>query len=126
MKREARNRVTEIVRKKISKFASTFAALLSATDLTVDVSAQLEDIRHAMLESLSVIPAGTPGLDKTWGAIARAGAAQTLWYLRSDLMALLAEQRGEMVARKNLEHITQLFQGLVPSSLLGASRKPKK
>jgi hypothetical protein len=114
------------VRNRISKFATTFAGLLGAADKSVDVSAQLEDIRHAMLASLSDIPAGTLGLDKTWGAIARAGAAQSLWYLRSDLLALLAAHHGEVDARKDLDNITQMFRGLVPASLMGSGRKPKK
>ena len=114
------------MRKRISKFVTTFAGLLSAADMTVDVSAQLEDIRHAMLACLSDIPAGTLGLDKTWGAIARAGAAQSLWYLRSDLLALLADHRGEVDARKELEDITQMFRGVIPESLLKSGRKPKK
>jgi hypothetical protein len=114
------------VRNRISKFATTFAGLLGAADKTVDVSSQLEDIRHAMLASLSDIPAGTLGLDKTWGAIARAGAAQSLWYLRSDLLALLAAHHGEVDARKDLDNITLMFRGLVPASLMGSGRRPKK
>ena len=113
------------MRNRISKFATTFAGLLGAADTSVDVSAQLEDIRHAMLASLSDIPAGTVGLEKTWGAIARAGAAQSLWYLRSDLLALLADHRGEVDARKDLDTITQMFRGLVPTTLLSSVRKPK-
>jgi hypothetical protein len=115
-----------MVRKRLTQFATTFAGLLGAADTSVDASAQLEDIRHAMLASLSAIPANAAGLDKTWGAIARAGAAQTLWYLRSDLLSLLADHRGEVDARKDLEHITQMFRGMVPAGLLSASRGPKK
>ena len=115
-----------MVRNKLSKFATTFAGLLTSSEPALDASAQLEDIRHAMLESLSAIPAGTPGLEKTWGAIARAGAAQTLWYLRSDLMAILADQRGEIDAGKALDHITQMFRGMVPAALLSTNRRPKK
>jgi hypothetical protein len=115
-----------MVRNKLSKFATTFAGLLGVADTTVEVSAQLEDIRHAMLASLADIPAGTLGLDKTWGAIARAGAAQSLWYLRSDLLSLLADHCGEVDARKELDNITQMFRGVVPASLLNSGRKPKK
>jgi hypothetical protein len=114
------------VRNRISKFATTFAGLLGAVETTVGVGAQIEEIRHAMLASLSDIPPGTLGLDKTWGAIARAGAAQSLWYLRSDLLALLAAHRGELGARQDLDNITQMFRGVVPQSLLNSSRKPKK
>ena len=114
------------VRNRISKFATTFAGLLGAAEVTVDAGAQLEGIRHAMLVSLAVIPSDTPGLDRIWGAIARAGAAQTLWYLRSDLLALLADQSGEVDARKELDHITKMFHGLVPAGLLSAGRRPKK
>jgi hypothetical protein len=115
-----------MVSNRISRFATTFAGLLGSPDKSVDVSAQLEDIRHAMLASLSDIPAGTLGLEKTWGAIARAGAAQSLWYLRSDLLALLADHQGEVDARKELDTITRKFRGLVPESLLNSGGRPKK
>jgi hypothetical protein len=114
------------VRKSLTKFATTFAGLLQASDASIDAGAQLEDIRHAMLASLSAIPPHTRGLEKTWGAIARAGAAQTLWYLRSDLLALLAAHCGEARARQDLDQITQMFRGLVPAALMGGSRRPKK
>ena len=113
------------MRNRISRFATTFAGLLGASDTKVDTCAQLEEIRHAMLTSLTDIPTGTTGVDKTWGAIARAGAAQSLWDLRSDLLALLADHRGEVDARKDLETITQMFRGLVPASLLSSGRKPR-
>jgi hypothetical protein len=115
-----------MVRKRLSNFVTTFAGFLGAAETIIDVSEQLEEIRHAMLSCLSDIPAGTPGLDKTWGAIARAGAAQSLWYLRSDLLALLADHRGEVDARKDLANITQMFRGVIPESLLNSGRKPKK
>lgn len=115
-----------MVRKRLSKFVTTFAGLLGAAETSLDATGQLEDIRHAMLASMSDVPAGTLGLEKTWGAIARAGAAQSLWYLRSDLLALLAAHRGEVAARTDLENITQMFRGAVPESLLKSGRKPKK
>jgi hypothetical protein len=114
------------VRKRLTKFATTFAGLLQPADAAVDTGAQLEDIRHVMLASLSAIPTHTLGLEKTWGAIARAGAAQTLWYLRSDLLALLASHCGEAKARESLDQITQMFRGLVPDGLMGGNRRPKQ
>ena len=48
---------------------------------------------------------------------------QTLWYLRSDLMGVLANRKGEATATDQLRDITQLFQGLVPKGLKSRSNR---
>jgi hypothetical protein len=42
-----------------------------------------------------------------------------LWYLRSDVMAVLCESAGELAARARMTIITQMFDGLVPAGLMG-------
>jgi hypothetical protein len=42
---------------------------------------------------------------------------ETLWFLRGDLMALLASSHGEAAARGRLAAITGMFEGLVPEGL---------
>lgn len=46
-----------------------------------------------------------------------ANDVQALWYLRGDLMAALATIHGEMAARKKIQSITHMFQGLLPNGL---------
>jgi hypothetical protein len=75
----------------------------------------MEDIREAMLELLGELgPQRFPNVTRR---IRYAGDVQGLWYLRGDLMAVLADLHGEAVARERLEAVTELFQGLVPGSM---------
>lgn len=100
------------MRKSISRFTSSFAALLFDQASVIDVSDRLESIRDAMLEALLDI--GQKNETKVvWNAIARAVEIDALWYLRSDLLQLLADFWGEPVAREKLKEITKLFQGVV-------------
>jgi hypothetical protein len=75
----------------------------------------MEDIRESMLSEL-----GQNGL-KQFPQITRriryAGDVQGLWYLRGDLMAALAAMHGELAARKRVQSITSMFEGLLPNSL---------
>jgi hypothetical protein len=73
-----------------------------------------ELIRAAILESLD----GAASADAA--ALARraraAAGAERLWYLRMDLMTVLASALGEAAARGKLREINQLFQELLPGS----------
>lgn len=43
---------------------------------------------------------------------------QALWFMRGELMALLAHVHGEAAARQKLEVLSDMFRDLLPSSLL--------
>jgi hypothetical protein len=43
---------------------------------------------------------------------------QALWFMRGELMALLAHVHGEAAARQKLESLSEMFRDLLPSSLL--------
>lgn len=79
------------------------------------IEESIEDIREAML--------GLMGDDasRQYPQVTRrlryAGDIQALWYLRGDLMAVLASRHGEMEARRQVESITEMFDGLLPGSL---------
>ncbi|MES2633655.1 MAG: hypothetical protein V4669_11835 [Pseudomonadota bacterium] len=49
--------------------------------------------------------------------ITYAGEIQGLWFLRGELMAVLANLHGETVARELIGEVSQLFDGLVPDGL---------
>lgn len=80
----------------------------------------LEEVRYAMIECL----VGLSGSE-----IARmnmrlryASDIEALWYLRSDLRAVLVPLRGEPLANATLAGLTPLFQGQLPRALGGASK----
>ena len=102
------------MRKTISRFTSSFAALLSDQDTVLNVDGRLESIRAAMLDALMELER-VQGSD-IWSKVDGAGEVQSLWYLRSELMALLAAHGGERIARQKLDAITELFRGVVPNN----------
>ena len=92
--------------------------LLGRTEPTPQVlNARIEVIREMMLQEL-----GDYG-EKKFPAVARriryAPDVQGLWYARSDVMAILANTYGEMVAREKIAKISGRFNGLLPKSLTG-------
>ncbi len=75
----------------------------------------IEDIRDAMLALI----AGAEG-DRTPHVTRRiryASDIQALWFLRGDLMAVLAASHGETAAREMLETVSEMFQDLLPHGL---------
>ena len=110
----------------ISRFATSFAALLTDTNTTVDVSGRIEDIRTAMLDALwAVEGAHAMSESQTWTAIERAREVQTLWYLRSDLFAEISAISGGEVAGLTVEKITEMFRGLVPQNQMGGRKRSR-
>ena len=74
-----------------------------------------DDIREEMLALLGDdAPKKFPTLTRR---IRYAADIHALWYLRGDLMAALATVRGERAAREKIGELTQMFKGLLPSSL---------
>lgn len=43
--------------------------------------------------------------------------AQSLWYTRGEVMAVLADMHGETIAREKIERISDKFRGLLPRGL---------
>jgi len=111
------------MRKFISRFATSFAALLTDTNTQVDVSGRIEEIRTAMFDALWALDSHTP---ETWTAIDRATDVETLWYLRSDLLKDVSAASGEDSAMLTLDKITEMFRGMVaPNQMPGRKRQRK-
>ena len=74
----------------------------------------LEDVRAAMLDM-----AGPPADDSALlvRRIRYAPDPQALWFLRSELMGLMARKEGEAMARTKLEMLSDMFRELLPSGL---------
>ena len=85
---------------------------VTPTESTLESST--EDIREAML---SLLGDAGPKYPHVTRRIRYANDIQALWYLRGDLMAVLASLHGEAQARQKMQGITQLFQGLLPGSM---------
>ncbi|WP_273948742.1 hypothetical protein [Curvibacter cyanobacteriorum] len=50
----------------------------------------------------------------------------SLWYLRGDLLHVLAARQGEMAARAQLDRLTPLFEGLLPKALTRAQKNGRE
>ena len=75
----------------------------------------IDDIREAMLGLLSTVgPERFPNVTRR---IRYATDVQALWFLRGDLMAVLASSHGEAVAREELAEISEMFENMLPEGL---------
>jgi hypothetical protein len=75
----------------------------------------MEDIRDSMLALLA--EAGEERAPHVTRRIRYAPDVQGLWYLRGDLMAVLASVDGEAVAREKIVALSRLFEGVLPQGL---------
>lgn len=111
----------------LTRFTSSFAALLSDENAPIDVSGRLEGIRYAMLDMLMELDTEHEnGAQAIWASVGRASEVQTLWYLRSDLLRVLSGSFGEMVAREKVGEITGMFRGIVPKNQMPSAQGIKR
>ena len=75
----------------------------------------IEDIRTSMLALIGDIE--EQKFLHVGRRIRYASEVMGLWYLRGDLMALLASRHGEVQARANLKTITDMFEDMLPKGL---------
>lgn len=86
---------------------------------SVRTESSLDSIRQAMLDALGALGASSYPVVQL--RVSYANEIQDLWYLRGDLMAVLAAIEGEAVARNKLAQISEMFKGLLPR---GMSSRP--
>jgi len=75
----------------------------------------MREIRLAMLECLA--QNGVDAKSVIHMRVAYANDIQDLWYLRGDVMAVIASREGEVAAKKKLAQISVRFDGLLPRAL---------
>jgi hypothetical protein len=75
----------------------------------------LDDVRQAMLDGLD--ESSAVGSHSVRMRVTYARDLQDLWYLRGDLMAVLAAMDGEVAARQKLLYISNMFKGHLPRGL---------
>ena len=109
--------------KSISRFASSFAAFLSDASSSIDAEQRMVDIRAEMLDALSQTKPHQPlAPSRTWYCVAGATDLQTLWYLRSNVLHVLADSQGEQAASARLQTITEMFRGVIPKNQMPVAR----
>lgn len=104
---------------KRSRFASSLMSLWGEAAPVPSAESRIKLIRQAMLDSLANL-GESPLLTRVYARVLYATDIQALWYLRGDLMNLLADWNGESVAKTRLVVITSMFNGLLP-----AAQKPR-
>ncbi len=87
-------------------------------------SSSIQEIREAMLRAMgSAVSTQFPVIQLR---VTYADDIQDLWYLRGDVLAAIASFDGEALAREKLAAISELFVGLVPSTLTAKSGMLKR
>jgi hypothetical protein len=81
---------------------------------TRDPGMTLEDIRAAMLEMAGPLTEANAALVRR---VRYAPDPQSLWFMRSELMGLLARTEGESMARTKVEVLSDMFGELLPRGL---------
>lgn len=75
----------------------------------------IEQIREAMLVLMARV--GEERFPQVTRRIRYATDVQALWYLRGDLMAVLASREGESAAREHIDAVTRMFREVLPEGL---------
>lgn len=113
--------------KFFSRFATSSSALLAYQSAVADAETRTETIRESLLKAIyEIYEARDKQAARVWSKLATAGDIQSLWYLRSDVLQLLSGLHGESVARKKMDDITALFQGLVFESQMPLMRRTNR
>jgi hypothetical protein len=79
------------------------------------LEAGMEEVRQAMLDLMAQAGPTDVHLELLI-KINYAGAIQTLWYARSEIMQALSATRGEAYAQQQLETLSSRFIGLLPEA----------
>jgi hypothetical protein len=107
---------------KKSKFATSFMNLFIEVSTNESTRARTQEVRQAMLNCLSGLPESALR-DSVWARVLYAPDIQALWYLRSDVLTLLAGHAGEFDAHYQLRPITAMFTGLLPAAQKARPRR---
>jgi hypothetical protein len=98
---------------KKSRFASSLMSLFGETAPDASHASRLKEARQAMLDCLVGFD---PSEELTYllNRVQYAPDLQSLWYLRSDMMQLLAGHVGERIAKARIQYVTTLFCAFLP------------
>src|SRR5687768_16217996 len=99
----------------ISSIQALFSTSTAKAPPPGDQEDALEEIRRRMC-AMAEFGAGP----RDMGLVRRiryASDIQTLWFIRSELMAVMARTHGEAIARERLARLGDMFAGLLPQGL---------
>jgi len=99
----------------ISRLTTTLMGFLDEWLSDPEIEELVTDIRQAMLDCMSVHLASEDIRPLIWNKVFYASSLQTLWYLRTDLMAFLCGHCGEILAREKLAAISEKFRSALPA-----------
>lgn len=97
-----------------SSIYAMFSVSTAATPPAED-PATMDQIREAML-AMAALDAGERGAGVS-RRIRYATDLQALWFMRGELMQLLARDHGEVAAREKVDELSAMFIHLLPSGL---------
>lgn len=96
----------------------------NSTERGLASASSIQEIREAMLLAMgSAVSARFPVIQLR---VTYADDVQDLWYLRGDVLAAIASFDGEALAREKIAAISELFVGLVPSTLTSKTGSLKR
>lgn len=98
-----------------SSIYAIFSVTTAATAGPPDAGKAVENIRQAML-ALTALDPGDRGVFLA-RRIRYASDLQALWFMRGELMALLARSQGEAAALEKVEGLSAMFADLLPRGL---------
>jgi hypothetical protein len=98
-----------------SFFALLFGGGPPKEPTTVMQTYTLEDIRERMQAMAEA--AGGPRAQQVVRRVRYASDVEALWFIRSELMALLAGAYGEVVALDKVDEVSEMFDDLLPEGL---------
>jgi hypothetical protein len=102
-----------------SSFTSSFLALLTGGHLPIEETVSLNERTDELRDSMVKLIESISNFQATRAAqrIRYATDLQSLWFLRTELMAVLAARYGEATARERLDALTEQFEDLLPKRL---------
>lgn len=98
---------------------NSISALLSP-EVRKDSPESLEPVREAMLAALG--EEGAKANPELTRKLRYVRDAHGLWYARAEMVAVLSRLHGEALAVHRVQSLSPVFQGLIPKSLMDASR----
>lgn len=98
----------------LSKYSTSLMSRLRGPRPDPGDRVRLTEIRQAMLDNLIEV-SESHKLTRVYVQIAFAPNIEALWYLRCDMMTLLAQRVGESAATKRVASTTAMFSDLMPT-----------
>jgi hypothetical protein len=108
---------------KASRISTSLLGILWDSSRASETLNQVEHIREEMLDCMDPFLAGKVLRPAVWAKVQYASDIQSLWFLRCDVMQMLADHCGEYLAAQKLDELTALFRGHIPRAQFASSKR---